>query len=225
VPSVPYHVGFLNESNTTLSVWPIPVTTATAVGDGIVVFISSANVHTITSVTDTQSNTYNADQVDTNQAAWSYIAAAPINQLTTSDTISVNWSGTNANVGCVGCIGTPGCNKWDNSGVADGVSNLVTVTKTPTSGSTCLFCGTWNSAVTGALSGGSPNPYAAVANLAVTGVKTSISGMVSGVGSQSPLYTVTGTPSWSGIAVNMLLNPTAVAGSVMQRRAAYGQQR
>jgi hypothetical protein len=225
VAGTPYHVGFLNQSNTTLSVWPVPVTTGTAVGDGIIVFMSSINVIGITSVTDTQGNTYSLVDSDSNQAAWAYKAAPPIHQLTTSDTISVNWSTTNNNVGMVGCIGTPGADHVDNFTHADGVSNLCTVTITPTSGDTCLFCGTWNSSFTATLTGGSPNAYAAIANLAVTGLKMDMSGMTGGVGSQSPLYTLGSSPSWSGIAVNMLANPSSVAGLSAQRRAAYGQQR
>jgi hypothetical protein len=223
--AVAYHIGFLNESNTTLSAWPVPVTTGTSVGDGIIVLISTvANVHTINSITDTQSNVYSLVTSDSSQPAWAYKAAAPIKQLTTSDTITVNWSATVSEAGCVGCIGVPGCNTVDNFNNADGVSNTATVSKTPVGvGDTSLYMANWNNTAAGTLSGGNP-AYVAVANLGVTGLTTHIAGNTLASGAQAGSTAVTSTPSWSCIVVNMLANASGTIGMQVQRRAAYGQQ-
>lgn len=223
MPGTPYHVGFLNETTSTLSAWPVPVTTGTAVGDGIIVFISSGNTHTITSITDTQSNSYSLVTSDSSQAAWAYKAAAPINQLTTLDTITINWSAQTNDTGCVGCIGTPGANTVDNFNNADGVSNTATVSKTPTvSGGTSLYQANWNNTNAGTLSGGNP-AYAAVANLGVTGLTTHIAGSAGISGAQAGSTALSATPSWSCIVVNLLANPSGGLGWSMQRKAAYGQ--
>ena len=223
MPGTPYHIGFLNETTSTLSAWPVPVTTGTAIGDGIIVFISSGNTHTINSVTDTQSNSYSLVTSDSSQAAWAYKAAAPIKQLTTSDTVTVNFSATTSDTGCVGVIGTPGANTVDNFNNADGVSNTATVSKTPTvPGGTSLYQANWNNTNAGTLSGGNP-AYAAVANLGVTGLTTHIAGNTGISGAQAGSTALTSTPSWSCIVVNLLANPSTGSWA-SQRKAAYGQQ-
>lgn len=220
----PYHVGFLNETTGGLTQWPVLVTTGTTLGDGIIVFVCANNVSpAITNITDTQGNSYSLVTSDTNQPQWAYQAAAPIKQLTTSDTINVNWASSQASLGSVGCIGTPGCNIVDNFNNADGVSNTATVSKTPTGiGDTSLYAVVWNSAVSGTLSGGNP-AYAAVANLSTTNLIYHIAGNTNASGAQAGSTALTSTPSWSCIVVNMLANPSGGLGWIGQRKAAYGQ--
>ena len=222
----PYHIAFIGENLTTLSVWPLPVTTGTSVGDGIIVFIAvPSTTPAITNVTDTQSNSYSLVTSDTSQPQYAYKAAAPIKQLTTSDTININWAATQTAAGCVCIIGTPGCQSVDNFNNSDNASNTGAVTKAPTvDGETSLYAIAWNNTNAGTLSGGNPG-YAAVANVSSNGPLTyHVAGETSTVGSQTPSTALSGTPSWSCLIVNMKVNPSGIIGLNMQRKAAYGQQ-
>ena len=102
------------------------VTTATAAGDALVVAATSAGTGfpSVTSVTDTQGNTYNLKQSFSSAGPgfWVYAATGNTKALSTSDTVTVSFSGALVSGTAVICTDCPGVSVIDVSVIATGTS-------------------------------------------------------------------------------------------------------
>jgi hypothetical protein len=127
----PYSIG--HNTAGTPATQTIVVGTGTTAGDAIIVLCgnSSAAGATISSVTDSKSNTYNPATTASVTVEFGHVwVALNTTALTTSDTITVTYSTTTGQKGCiaVGCSGVATSSAVDQNNSAHGSSTAPSVT-------------------------------------------------------------------------------------------------